>query len=166
MSYRPDSTPNEIQKRRELSLMLAANGLTHGEIAKQLNVSVSSVKRYLEDSKPTIAEGQAILDRYRTAIDTLYSIEDSALDYVDQAQNDKTSAVRLAARIRLDELRGVPSLKARNELTDEPHQPMFVLPKGANVSVTVNQVQMKPSTVVDTVVDTTVDITPTADESE
>lgn len=130
------------QQRATKVAALAAAGLSQVEIAKQLNISRSTVKRDLAELKPSVDEARDLIAQYNKTFDDLYPIEESAADYVDQARNDKNGAVRLAARQRIDDIRGVRTLKDLDRAKsagDQQHQPLFQLPVGAVVNVTVNQ---------------------------
>lgn len=130
-----DANLNPTQRAATI-VALAASGISQRDIAKRLGISRSTVQRDLEDVKPSVEHAKDLVKAYNDQFDKLYTIEESALDYVDQAKNDKNGAVKLAARQRIDDLRGIITDKERlrTRSGDQPaNQPMFVFQAGAKI---------------------------------
>lgn len=133
-------TPASLRKPQILAMQTA--GMTQTEIAEQLGVSRRSIVRDLEELQPAREQVEAVLSQLVNKIDSLHSVEESAENYVDLAKHAKNEAVRLATEDRISDFRGIITekerIRAKAHQAPEP-QPMFVLPAGAHVNVTVNQ---------------------------
>jgi DNA-binding XRE family transcriptional regulator len=129
--------PKLTQQQRAVKIAaLLASGVTQTEVANQLGISRSTVKRDIEDLKPTIKEAETLITEYNKQFDELYPIEQSAADYVDLARSAKNEAVRLGAQQRIDDIRGLVTdkerLRAKRDQEVQP-QPMFVFNGGLSI---------------------------------
>ena len=142
LQSKPIKTPAHLRKAQILALQTA--GWTQERIAQHFGVSRSTIITDLQDLQPARDQVEAALSKLVSALDTLQTVEDVALNYVELAQEAHNEAVRLGAQQRIDDLRGIVTEKERIRAKQSEviaNQPMFVLPAGAQVSVTVNQVQ-------------------------
>lgn len=131
----------EHLEKKVLQLVAANPSLTQSEIAVMVKRSTKTIQRILQKNKTVIAETDELLS-LQNSLRVLQSMEDAALNYVELATSDKNGAVRLGAQQRIDELRGIVTEKDRMRAKSHDNAqpgPMFVLPPGAAVSVTVNQ---------------------------
>lgn len=129
-------------QRRQQILALQTAGFTQAEIAAQLHCSVSTIKNDLQVLAPAKSLAAAQLEVLNAAIGKVISVEERAQKYAQLATKAKNEAVSLGALQRIDDLDGIVTEKERirAKRDDQPaNQPMFVLPPGANVNVTIHQ---------------------------
>ena len=129
-------------QRKALITTLQLQGLNQSDIARQLGCSRKTIVRDIAELRPS---EKAQLDRAKSLIDEItckLPTEKRAGKYVELATRAKNEAVSLAALQRIDDLEGIVTekerIRAKAHQAPEP-QPMFVLPAGAHVNVTVNQ---------------------------
>lgn len=126
---------NPVQRATKIAA-LKASGMTHAQIASELHVSLSTIKRAISDLKPTIEEAKDIVTKYASKLDELYPVEERSVDYVNQAKSAVNEAVRMQARMRIDDLCGVVTEKERVRYKGQQaqgNQPLFIFPAGANI---------------------------------
>ncbi len=127
---------------RIVALRSAQPQLTHAQIAEMVGRSSRTVDRVLDTNSDLVEQlERTFLDELQTHLNTLQTSEDTALNYVELATSAKNEAVRLGAQDRILDIRGVITDKERLRAKqhDAPtSQPMFVLPPGAHVAVTIN----------------------------
>lgn len=117
--------------------------LTHAQIGDLVGRSKRTVGRVLEDQADLVETlSETFLNALQEHLDTLQSSEDTALNYVELATSAKNEAVRLGAQQRIDDLRGIVTQKelvrTRRDEQAQP-QPMFIMPPGTSVNVTIHQ---------------------------
>ena len=129
-------------QRKALVLSLQLQGLNQTEIAEQLSVSRRTIVNDLANLHPSEKEQQAKAKSLIDEITTRLPVDERAGHYVKLATRAKNEAVQLASLQRIDDLEGIVTekerIRAKAHSAPEP-QPMFVLPAGAHVNVTVNQ---------------------------
>lgn len=128
--------------RNQVIAMLAQPGITHADIAKALSCSVKTVSRISTQVKADINEADSKLATLSKEITAVISVKDRAKRYATLAKSAKNEAVSLGALQRIDDLDGIVTEKERMRAKrdEQPaNQPMFVLPQGAMINVTVNQ---------------------------
>jgi hypothetical protein len=114
------------------------------DVAKALGVSAKTVARDLKTVRPDMKEAQGKLEEYQTQIQTHLPIRKRAELLADIAKQNDSPFAQLKALERADELDGiitdVERLKARKAVdSDRQPPPLFVLPEGTHVQVTINQ---------------------------
>src|SRR5262249_51767090 len=125
--------------------LVAKTPLRH--IAKQYRTSPASLQRHKPHISKSLALavqakeielGNALLDDIKELVDKAQAL----LRKAEETGDIRTALVGVREIGRLVELKG----RATGELTPEAaprtHQPMFVLPQGATISVNVNQIQL------------------------
>jgi len=141
------------KERKAQVAALAAAGLSQRQISKKLAISLSTIKRDYADFKPVLRETRDLLNDYSALFEKIYPVHESAEDYRQQAKNAKNEAVRLAARQRIDDLRGVVTQKELvRTRRDEASQPtaLFVLPANVNLNITtVRDIERADTKVID-----------------
>lgn len=126
--------------RREQILALQVAGLTQDQIAAKLGVDRRTIVRDLVKLKESTGNLEEILTKGQTRLREIYPIEKRIEKYVDHGKHAKNEAVSFAALQRLDDIDGLVTDKERLRAKghDQPQsQPMFSLPAGAQVNVTV-----------------------------
>lgn len=144
-SSKPSSNNEKLPKlskrqREAATIALAAQGLNNGQIAQKLGLERKTVGRYLQENKPVSQAVDGALDRLNAALDKVITIEEQAGIYAKLAKDAKNEAVGLAANNQIAEFRGVVTEKERlraKGADPAPVTPMFVLPAGATVQVSV-----------------------------
>ena len=120
---------------------LITKGVPYTKIAQMLECSPKTVRRIASEVLPGVEEADTKLAQLTAQISKVITIEARAEKYADLAKNAKNEAVSLGALTRIDDLDGIVTEKERMRLKlaeNKPHQPMFVLPPGTSVSVTVS----------------------------
>ncbi len=129
------------KKQRESAVIaLKSNGLNHQEIAAELGLDRRTVGRYVADLKPAQDVVERAVEVLNAQIAKHITVESRAKKYASLAKDAKNEAVSLGALQRIDDLAGIVTEKelVRSKRNDVPDsQPMFVLPAGAMISVTV-----------------------------
>lgn len=155
-------TPHSIRKPQILSLQAA--GLTQDQIAAEFGVSRSAIARDLKEIRPALNDAESRLARLSSAIESVITLKQRAAKYADLALNAKNEAVSAGVLARIDDLDGIVTEKERIRAKGSEPQaivPMFALPSGAHVSVTVNNVTLRdkaiPSVSEPPVIETTAD---------
>ena len=133
---------NLKQEKQPEIVVLKAQGLTQREIAAQLGCSTATVNRSLKGQDEQVATiQQNLANQLMTAIEKHISLESRAGKYADLALNAKNEAVSLASLTRIDDLQGIVTDRERMRIdkqTQAPQiQPMFMMPAGTEISVTV-----------------------------
>ncbi len=115
--------------------------MTQDEIAATFGVSRRSIVRDLEDLRPAQAAVNDRLAALTTEITSAITVKQRAEKYAELATSAKNEAVSLGALQRIDDLDGIVTEKERLRSKGVEHSapaPMFVLPQGANISMTFN----------------------------
>jgi predicted transcriptional regulator len=149
MSTEPQLTQRQ---RSVLIASMLANGISQTEIAKQLGISLSTVKRDIEDIRPGIEQAAERIKTLQDEIAQRCSIQERAARYAELATKAKNEAVSLGALQRIDDLDGIVTDKERiRAKRDDPGQagPMFVFNGGLNIDFGGGAVQAKPQHIVD-----------------
>ncbi len=132
--------PSHLRKPQILAMQAA--GMTQVQIAETLGVSRASITRDLETIRPAQEAVREQCVALMTEITSMLPMKDRAVKYVELAKHAKNEAVSLGALQRIDDLDGIVTekerIRAKSGTTSEV-QPMFVLPQGCNLSVTVNR---------------------------
>jgi len=130
--------------RHQVALMLATPGIKKHEIAKALKVSTRTITRIANEVAPAIEQADRKLAALQTEIHEVISIKQRARKYGELAMKAKNEAVSLASLQRIDALDGIVTekdrIRADREQIRQP-QPIFNLPRGSRVAVTLNQYQ-------------------------
>ena len=119
-------------------------GLTQAEIARRLKSAKQTISTDLKAIEPEKNNALPnILPLLQNRILELYPVERNAQAWVAMATTAKTESVRYTAMLEINKLLGVipeiERVRAKQQERLEP-APMFILPMGANVAITVNQV--------------------------
>ena len=168
----PNNVATPVAKRRKVPkkirkpqiLALQAAGLTQSEVAKQMGVSRQSITRDMRDLGPSKAQTLAILDQAQLRLREVLPVDkriDAYVECLNIAKATKQPSAGAVILTRLDDIDGlvpdVVRLRAKTQ-SESAVQPMFVLPAGAEISVTVGPA--KPQDVVDTVIAKARNVTP------
>lgn len=139
--------------RQKAVVALSAAGFTQQAIADELGVTRQTVKRDMDDLRPDVAIVRTILERAQTKLRELYPVEERIEGYVAVAKNDtpNLSGYRLAALTRLDAIDGIITdgerMRAeRDRAQEQAPAPMFVLPAGTSINVTVERQDVRDVT--------------------
>jgi hypothetical protein len=132
----------QLPIRNQVVAMLSTPGITHNDIAKVLHCSTRTIKRIAREVRPDIAEADSKLVLLQREVNRVITVQQRAQKYADLATDAKNEAVSLGALQRIDDLDGIVTEKERiRAKRDErpANQPMFQLPAGTAVHVTINQ---------------------------
>lgn len=140
---------NSRIEKKIVALAAANPSLTHAQIATMVDRSTKTVQRALHANRDVIEEVENdLLNELQSHLETLHTMEDAALNYVDLATSAKNEAVRLGAQDRILDIRGIITDKERLRSKGVEHAasaPMFALGAGAQVNVTIQQTVTKPA---------------------
>ena len=138
------------RRRLQVAMLMAdpTAAPSHEEAAKMLGVSSKTIQRDLQAVRPDMVEVQGMLAEYKRLLFERMPIPKRVSLY-EEIANSSNPFAKLKALERIDELSGIitdeEAMKSRRG--EEPHEPvpMFILPEGARISVTVNQVTPTPT---------------------
>jgi hypothetical protein len=121
--------------------------LTHGDIAKTVGCSTKTVQRIARDTKPDVDEALSKLEEYQTLLNKHLPITQRVeliTKIAQKAESNPFAAMRALERI--DDLDGILTAKdeVRRPTRDSGEtRPMFILPAGTHISLTVNPIESK-----------------------
>ncbi len=132
----------ELPIRNQVMALLTQPGITHKDIARSLKCSITTISRIAQQVKPDVAAIDAKLAALQSEIGKVISVKERATQYAELAKSAKNEAVSLGALQRIDDLDGIVTQKelvrTRRDEAAQP-QPMFIMPSGSSVNVTINQ---------------------------
>lgn len=143
-----ETAPKKVRlpkKQREAAAVaLSVAGLTQQQIATELGVERKAVGRYLAEAKPSTEVATSILERAQATLEKIWPIEQRMEKVADLGRGAKNEAVSLAAIGMANDIGGLINDKERLRAKSNDHpttQPLFALPAGAQVNVSVTHVQ-------------------------
>ena len=142
-------------------LALQVAGLKQREIASELGLDIRTVQRDIEKSSKAKAAISTSLDSLNAELESILTVKDRAGRYAELAIRAKNEAVSLGALQRIDDLGGIVTEKERLRAKTQAEsavQPMFVLPAGTEVRLSVGPAQ--PQDVVDERIEKARNVTP------
>lgn len=117
--------------------------MTQQNVADELGVCRTTVTKDLQEIRPGIEVADSIIERAQLRISQLMKVEERVEKYVEHAKSETNGTLSLAALMRLDDLDGVVTQKelvrTRRDEGYNTSGPMFIMPEGAVVNVTLNQ---------------------------
>ena len=144
---RKPRTRTTPQQRKPVVAALLANGMTQTDIAKELGVDRSVIVADVAEIRPSVDQARTILQRMQARIAEILPPEtrvDRYAEMLDLARDTKQPSAGVQILARLDSLDGVitDTDRMRSKANDPaPVVPMFALPAGSMVSVTVTTPQ-------------------------
>ena len=127
---------------------MTSAGATPTEIANILKVAPNTIRRITRELKADIDSTNSKLAELQREITSVITVKQRAEKYAALATSAKNEAVSLGALTRIDDIAGIVTDRERMRIdkqTSEPViQPMFLLPAGAHVGITVNQINLRP----------------------
>ena len=133
--------------QNNLILAYATQGLTAAEIAAKLNVSTRKVARGMAQARPALKAIDDIQSRARVVIEKQLPSERRVERYVALATSAQVEAVQYSSLKRLDDIDGLVVDADRMRYSKDAERtvtPMFSLPAGTFINVTVNQPASHP----------------------
>jgi hypothetical protein len=132
-------------RKVQITHLLGNTALTHGDIARTVGCSTKTVQRVAKEIKPDADEALSKLEEYQTLLNKHLPIKNRVeliTKIAKKADSNPFAAMR--ALERADDLDGI--ITARDE-SRRPSQdsgetrPMFILPAGTHINVTVNPIE-------------------------
>ncbi len=133
------TTLTPLQRKAQLTALMAS-GLSQRKAAQALGVDRSTIKRDLEEIRPTVEAVQDLQKRAEDYIEQIMPIErriDEQIAMLQVAKVTKQPAAGSAILSRLDDMQGFVTLKelTRAKQSEQPaNQAMFILAPGMNIS--------------------------------
>lgn len=128
------------------------NRMTQQEIAELLGISRRTVNRVVKKAKPDLQEITEKLGEYQRQIASSVSIQTRVARLKALVEQDAEKMVALKAIQRIDELDGIVTEREKGRYAEPPREatPMFMLPPGATVTVTMarKEIDVTPQGVV------------------
>lgn len=131
------ATLNRSEKRR-LQVVALAGTLPESQIAKAVGITVRQVRRHKRAARVALKPLEAQLAEYRSLLVTELPLRYRAKRLRELADQSSQAMVALKAVEAADRLCGLSD--AAREQSDPRPQPMFQLPAGCQVSVTVPRI--------------------------
>jgi transcriptional antiterminator len=128
-------------RKVQITHLLGNPALTHEDIARTVGCSTKTVQRVAREIKPDVEEAIAKLEEYQTLLNKHLPIKNRVEIYTQIAKKaDSNPYAAMKALERADELDGI--LTAKDEIKrpsqeSAEHRPMFILPPGTAISVSV-----------------------------
>jgi len=142
------------RRRRKVIAMFAdaTNALTIQDAAKILGVSAKTIERDLKALRPDMKEAEDKLEEYQRRFKERLPLEDRVRLYEEIARQDANLFARFKALQRIDAIDGIiPDIDRlkfdRRQQEGAERVPMFQLPEGARISVTVNQIEQQNNSI-------------------
>jgi hypothetical protein len=127
--------------RTQVIAMLQTPGVKHTDIAAALHCSTRTVARISQEVARDLKDANDRLATLNREITKVVTVRQRAEKYANLATKAKNEAVSLAALQRIDDLEGIVTQKelvrTRQGGLGPEIQPMFMLPAGSQVNVTV-----------------------------
>jgi|WetSurMetagenome_2_1015567.scaffolds.fasta_scaffold1045624_1 hypothetical protein len=132
-------------RKVQITHLLGNPALTHDDIARTVGCSTKTVQRVAKEIKPDVDEALSKLEKYQTLLNKHLPIENRVeliTKIAKKADSNPFAAMR--ALERADDLDGI--ITARDE-SRRPSQesgetrPMFILPPGTQISVSVKTIE-------------------------
>lgn len=152
--------------RSQAVLALRVAGLKQREIAQELGVELRTVQRDIHKAAAAQAVVRDTLSEMQAVLGETITVKTRAMRYAELATSAKNEAVSLGALQRIDDLQGIITEKERlraKGADQAPVQPMFVLPAGSQVQVTLGMPQ-HTTTSSNERASNAIDVTPSKDE--
>ena len=155
----------KASQRREQILALQLAGKTQHQIADVLGVDRSTIARDVKALQPSAALIDDILGKAQTKLREIMPVEKRIEEYVNtfnMAKETKQPSAGAAILTRLDHIDGMETLHEQSRSkTHEPaqSQPMFMLPPGASVNVTVTTTSSNKDALTERI-ENAIDVTP------
>ena len=154
----------KLRIKSEVTALLT-KGIKYKQIAAMLGCSAQTVRRIADEVLPGIEQADSKLAVLTREVQQVINVKTRAARYAELATSAKNEAVSLGALTRIDDLEGIVTEKERLRLKQaeqKAYQPMFMLPAGTSVSVTV----MPASETERAETQRVIDITPEVDHKE
>lgn len=141
----PPKVRIKAEQRKAAIIALTAKGWTQDRIAKEFGVNRSTVVRDLQGVQAGLTIAETILDQAQARIREIIPVEKRIDEYVnslEQAKRTNQPSAGLQILARLDAIDGLvtDSERLRTKSVEPPAiVPMFALPPGASISVTVSR---------------------------
>jgi len=145
MSDATNAKDKAERRRRKLITMFAdaTNAPTVQDAAKILGVSAKTIERDLKAVRADMTEAEDKLEEYQRCLKERLPIEERVRLYEQIARQDGNLFARYKALQRVDAIDGIVTegerLRIQRQREEREPQPMFILPEGAYVAVTVNE---------------------------
>jgi hypothetical protein len=145
MSNLTNAKDKAERRRRKLIAMFAdpTNAPTIQDAAKMLGVSAKTIGGDLKAVQADMAEAEDKLQEYQRRFKERLPIDERVRLYEEIARQDGNLFARFKALQRVDAIDGIVTEGERLRIPRdrEPREPapMFILPEGAHVQVTINQ---------------------------
>jgi hypothetical protein len=146
-------------RKVQITHLLGNPALTHDDIARTVGCSTKTVQRVAREIKPDVDEALSKLEEYQTLFNKHLPIENRVELYTQIANKaDSNPFAAMKALERADDIDGI--LTAKDEVRRPSQEsgetrPMFILPAGTRISVSVKTIEdEKPKEI---------DVTPKAD---
>ena len=149
MSDSTNAKDKAERRRRKVITMFAdaTNAPTIQDAARILAVSTKTIERDLKAVQADMAEAEDKLQEYQRRFKERLPIQDRVRLYEEIARQEGNPFARFKALQRIDAIDGVipdiDRLKIERQHEEREPTPMFVLPPGTSVSVTVNQQRLE-----------------------
>ena len=142
----------ERRRRKVIALFTdPTNAPTVQDAAKILGVSTKTIERDLKAVRPDMTEAESKLQEYQRRFKERLPLEDRVRLYEEIARQDSNLFARFKALLRIDSIDGIipdiERLKFERQHQETQPVPMFVLPEGAKISVTVNQIEKQNNSI-------------------
>ncbi len=134
----------ERRRRKVIALFSdATNAPTVQDAARILGVSAKTIERDLKAVRADVTEAGDKLQAYQRLFQKRLPIDERVRLYEEIARQDGNLFARFKALQRVDAIDGIITdgerLKVERQREERPATPMFILPPGTSVNVTVHQ---------------------------